>query len=80
MRYNFDGRRKSADRRRAQSSKEIMQGLGVLKQQEIVRPSPFQKLLPMLAEVWIFAVILVFLAIRILGSNTVKHLFGSLGR
>jgi len=36
--------------------------------------------LPLLTEVWIFAVIVVFLAVRIVGSNTFRHFMHSTGR
>src|ERR1051326_8960685 len=40
-------------------------------------PAQFPKFLPVLAEVWISATIIVFFAVRILGSNTFKHFMHS---
>jgi len=45
-----------------------------------LRSGAFQKWAPLLAEIWIAAVILVFLIVRVLGSNTAKHLLHSTGR
>jgi hypothetical protein len=33
-----------------------------------------QRLMAALAEVWIFLIVIVFLVIRVLGSNSAKHL------
>jgi hypothetical protein len=42
--------------------------------------SPFRKGLSLLVEIWITAVIVVFLIVRVLGSNTAKHLLHFVGR
>jgi len=41
---------------------------------ESARDSKNERLIAALAEVWILLTVIVFLAVRILGSNSVKHL------
>jgi len=41
---------------------------------EPARDSKNERLIAALAEVWILLTVIVFLAVRILGSNSVKHL------
>jgi hypothetical protein len=38
------------------------------------------RLLPLLAEVWIFSTVLVFIVVRIFGSNTAKQMLNIMGR
>jgi hypothetical protein len=49
------------------------------KPQELL-PGPFRKWLSLLAEIWITAVIVAFLIVRVLGSNIAKHLLHFAGR
>lgn len=43
------------------------------------KPNSFGKWLPLLTELWVFAVIAMFFVVRILGSNSAKHFLRKAG-
>jgi hypothetical protein len=45
---------------------------------ETGKDSLSRRLLPIFAEAWIFATVVVFIVVRVLGSDTAKHLVHSL--